>query len=374
MNRKSSRKVLHVTGSLELNGLTSVAMNYYRNIDSDSAQFDFAIFKDNIDPFLEDEITTRGGNIFNLGKNNKTKNSFMDIPLIAMNFYKLFKNNKYDVIHSHTIYVSGIVLMIAWLFRIPVRIVHSHNDNAGENGVSLVRVLSRHIEKLLIILFATNKFACSKKSALYLYGKKCFGDRKVTVINNAIDLERFKAPNKELNSDEDSIQFIFIGRFDPQKNPLFLIRVFNELNKLNNKTRLTLIGTGLLEREMKNLVSELNINDKVSFIKPNNKIPEYLSKMHFFILPSLYEGLPVVLVEAQAMGLPCFISEEITDETNLGLCNFIPLDIGEMGWAQIINNLLLTKKYKKEIDKTKLEEFNIKNVVRKLDKIYNYIT
>jgi glycosyltransferase involved in cell wall biosynthesis len=361
-------KVLQLTGNLGLNGLTSVAMNYYRNI-GEGIQFDFAIFKGKSTE-LEDEIIMKGGKVFKLNNDTKKNTTIFSMLRMAIRLYKLLKSENYQALHSHAIYINGLASFVAWLAKVPVRVVHSHNDNPGENGNTITRRLARIIERSTINLFATNKLACSKKAATFLYGESCFNDYRVVVINNAVDLKKFNPINRKKNNQREIINFVFIGRYETQKNPLFLIKVFGELHKIKTNIRLNLIGSGILEKDMKELVNILEINEYVKFIKPNTQIEKHLSHMDYFLLPSLYEGLPVVLVEAQAMSIPCFVSDTVTEETDLGLCKFLGLKNGERIWAEEINRAIENNWFNENADAEKIKLYDIKQITQIVKRIY----
>ena len=155
-----------------------------------------------------------------------------------------------------------------------------------------------------------------------------------------------------------------------QKNQLFLIKVFSELIKLRKNSRLIIVGHGSLENEIRNEINILGIEEYVDILPQDTNIPEILSVMDYFLLPSLYEGLGIVLVEAQAMGVQCFASNYVPEEADIGLCEFLPLEIGAEGWAQEINNNIDENNYGK-VNSERLNKYDIKNVVIELEKIYS---
>ena len=210
-----------------------------------------------------------------------------------------------------------------------------------------------------------------------MFGKDCFKNKKTKVIFNGISFNKFN--KSKVNKDvvinkykvkEDSINFINIGRFEEQKNQLFLIRVFSEFIKLRENSRLIIVGHGSLESEIRNEINMLGIEEYVDILPQDTNIPEILSVMDYFLLPSLYEGLGIVLIEAQAMGVQCFASNYVPEEADIGLCEFLPLEIGAEGWAQEINNNIDENNYGK-VNSERLNKYDIKNVVIELEKIYS---
>ena len=151
---------------------------------------------------------------------------------------------------------------------------------------------------------------------------------------------------------------------------MFLIRVFSEVIKLRKNSRLIIVGHGSLESEIRNEINMLGIEEYVDILPQDTNIPEILSVMDYFLLPSLYEGLGIVLIEAQAMGVQCFASNYVPKEADIGLCKFLSLEIGVEGWAKSIDEYISENKYG-NIDNEKLNKYNIKNVVLDLEKIYS---
>ena len=210
-----------------------------------------------------------------------------------------------------------------------------------------------------------------------MFGEKCFDNNKTKVIFNGISFEKFNKNDlnvneirKKYNIDKNNINLINIGRFDEQKNQIFLLEIFNELKSIRENIKLTIIGHGDLEYEIKNEIKRLGIEQWVDILPQDTNIPEILSVMDYFLLPSLCEGLGIVLIEAQAMGVQCFASNYVPEEADIGLCEFLPLEIGAKKWAKTIDKYIEENKYGK-IDYEKLSKYDIKNVVLELEKIYS---
>ena len=209
-----------------------------------------------------------------------------------------------------------------------------------------------------------------------MFGKDCFKNKKTKVIFNGISFNKFNKSkvNKDVvinkyNIKVDSINFINIGRFEEEKNQLFLIRVFSEFIKLRENSKLTIVGHGSLESKIRNEINMLGIEEYVDILPQDTNIHEILSVMDYFLLPSLYEGLGIVLIEAQAMGVQCFASNYVPEEADIGLCEFLPLEIGVQNWAKSIDEYISQNK-QGNIDNEKLNKYDIKNVVLELEEIY----
>lgn len=302
-------RVLHVTTTMNRGGLESMIMNYYRNIDRTKIQFDFLIHRMQLSDF-EDEIKSMGGRVYHLPNLNPFSRTYMS------SLQKFFQEHSsdYKIVHCHLDCMSSIPLKAAQNAGIPIRIAHSHNSN---QTVDLKYPLKLYY-KNRISKVATHLFACS-----YDAGKWMFKNNTFKVLPNAIDSKKYifnEIKRKEYRDRlkiDNEIVIGHIGRFDPQKNHKFLIDIFKEINNINPKTKLVLVGVGTLMDKIKSYVNELNLSDSVLFLGLRDDVPDLLQTMDVFLFPSLYEGLPVTLVEAQASGLSCIISDKVPIECKI---------------------------------------------------------
>jgi glycosyltransferase involved in cell wall biosynthesis len=214
-------------------------------------------------------------------------------------------------------------------------------------------------------------------AAEWLYGTdSVFEDPQIQVIYNGINMNKFSPENKNLKKIRGKykinkgIHFINVGRFSHPKNQLFLLDVFNELTKDKKEFFLHIVGYGFLENKLKNKVKELNLENKVTFYKYNTDIPELLSVMDFFLLPSNFEGLPITAIEAQASKLPIYMSKKITKEVDMGLATYLSLEKGSKYWSNYILKDIENNSYPKELDFDKKNKFDIKNIANEFKKIY----
>ncbi|UMB55460.1 glycosyltransferase family 1 protein [Lutibacter sp. A64] len=337
-------RVLQVFTIMNRGGAESMIMNYYRNIDRTKVQFDFLVHRIERGAF-DDEIESLGGNIFRM----------LPITLKGLKVYQneleLFfkKHNEYTIVHSHLNALSKYVLRMAMEFGINTRIAHSHIALAKFSYQSFFKSDISFKEKFKILLksyikksitkYATHYFACGRDAGVWLFGKENI--EKVIVINNAIDTSKFEfnkyksIENKESLGLKDKIVVGHIGRFNLQKNHDFLIDVFKEINKINSNSVLLLIGEGDLKETLIKKVKRLKLDDSVCFLGIQSDIPFYLQAMDVFLFPSLYEGLPVTLIEAQASGLKIIASDTISQEAKLtSLVEFISLNQSAVFWAK----------------------------------------
>ena len=357
-------RVLYVHGGLlNTGGTESVMMNFYRNIDREKVHIDFLLHGFG-KAVYDDEIISSGGKIFNVVP--KGQNPVENTKQIR----EIIKNGNYDVVHSHMDAGNAQILKIAKELNVPLRISHSHNT-ATQTSNPLKKVFNE-FEKKKIYKYATHLFACSDLAGKWLYGDKAF-----TVINNAIDVQRFEySPElrnemrKRLGISEDNVVLGHIGRFSYQKNHEKLITVFNSYLKKHSDAFLIMIGAGETKESIKKAVEDLKIEKNVLFVEPNNETNKYMQAMDCFVMPSRFEGLPVVTVEAQAAALPIVISDTVSKKCELtDLVSFVPLAADDDDWCSAIDEALKIKRY------SRLEElgqagYDIKDSAVKMQRFY----
>ena len=327
-------KILHVLGGVFRHGGTEAfIMNYYRFIDRSVVQFDFIVhgFDKGV---YDDEIAKLGGKIYNVPI--KSKDYFGNIKALKA----IFNTGEYKIVHSHMDAMSMVVLKIASRCGVPVRIAHSHNTSHQTTN-KLQYALHEHARKN-ITKYANHRFACSEAAGLWLFGED--SGHTFRKVKNAIDFEKFRF-NEEKRAQirtELNIQNEFvighIGRFSEQKNHILLLDIFHEFLKLKPSAKLLLVGDGHLKTQIEEKIKELNIADNVLLLGLRSDTNDVISAFDIFLLPSLFEGLPVVLTEAQANGLQCFVSDSITKEVDLlGNVTYVSPDDSPAEWAVIIN-------------------------------------
>lgn len=339
-------RVLQVLTTMNLGGAETMIMNYYRHVDRTKVQFDFLLHRQERG-FFDDEIESLGGKIYRMP------------PIFPKNYFKYKKklnlffdeHPDYKIVHSHLNALSSIILSIAKNKNIPCRIAHSHLavessilKNIFKKTTDIKATVKDSIQSLIrgkVAKVATHYFACGEKAGDWLYGKK--NKDKVVIINNAINasLFIFNTSKEEKIKEEFGLKnkkvIGHVGRFNEQKNHFFLIKIFNEIYKKDNNCVLLLVGIGNLEDKIKQEVKRLNIDKNVHFLGLKNNIPELLQGFDLFLLPSLYEGLPVTLIEAQASGLKVITSTTVTKEADItGLVTYLDLESPESDWAESV--------------------------------------
>ncbi len=366
MNEEPIR-IAHIIGKWLGGGVEAVVMNYYRNIDKTKVQFDFICDEDSTNiPYQE--IEKLGGKVILIPPYQKPISYHKKLKLVL-------KEGNYKIVHSHINTLSVFSLFAAKCAGTPIRIAHSHSTtNKKEKKKNLMKQLLRPFSKM----FATDYMCCSELAGRWLFGSKVYNQGKVYLLNNAIDLEKFKYNKKirdkkrrELGISEDTLVIGHIGRFVEQKNHRFLIEIFNEIHKKENNTILVLAGQGPLMNEIKEKVNCLHLENNVKFLGQRNDANELYQAFDVFLLPSLYEGLPVVGVEAQATGLLCFFSDDMTKETKiLDSTVFMSLNQKPDYWADTILKYQYNYIRKNTVNEISNNNFNINLEAEKLEKFY----
>ena len=358
-------RVLHVVGGMQQGGTENFIMNIYRNIDRNKIQFDFLVNRKGV---FEEEIKNLGGRVYyipalqNVGQIRYKKK--LD---------EFFKNHKeYKIIHSHLNQVSGLILERAKKANIPIRIAHSHSNRFWYSN-NLIKLYKMYL-KTKIEKSANYKFACSVDAGKFMFGK----NSEFKVINNFIDAKKYiyneeirKKVRKQLNIDENIFVIGYVGRFEVAKNPIFALKVFKEFLKLNPNSKFLMIGKGSLKNEVISYIEENNIKDNVIMLEDRNDINELMQAMDYFILSSIYEGLGIVLIEAQAAGLKCIAAKDVIQKEAqiTPLLNLLPLEENPKIWA---NYILETQNYNREntYSYTVKNGFDIKENINVLEDFY----
>lgn len=298
-------RVLQIVTYMGRGGLETMIMNYYRNIDRSRIQFDFLVHRQE-EADYDKEILALGGNIYHMPVLNPFSKAYFN----ALDSF--FKEHKYYIVHCHLDCMSAYPLKVAKKNGVKVRIAHSHSKSQDKNLKYPIKLYS----KRLIPKYATHLFSCGKEA-----GDWMFNGNNYTIINNAIDAQKYvfnktisEEVRKELNIKNSDMVVGHIGRFNPPKNHGFIIDVFNCLHKKNPDSKLVLVGTGDGQNAIKEKVKMLGLNDSVLFLGSRSDVNRVLQAMDVFLFPSLYEGLGIAAVEAQAAGLPCVISDNVPKE------------------------------------------------------------
>lgn len=336
-------RVLQCVNDMHRAGLETMLMNYYRNIDREKMQFDFLTHRPNRSDY-DDEIESLGGKIYYAPR------------LYPQNYPKYFKwmqqffseHSEYKIVHSHIDAMSYLPLKAAKKANIPVRIAHSHNTSIDKDFKYFLKQYFRS----KITSVATDYCTCGQEA-----GKFLFGNRDFTFIPNAIEVDKFLY-NEDLRMKKRAElgiknEFVVghVGRLSYQKNHKLLIEIFNELLKAEPNSLLLLVGVGEKEEEIKKQVYEFGMDSKVKFLGNRNDVNELYQAMDIFVMPSFFEGVPVVGIEAQFSDLPCIFSDKVPKEVKFNQkTKFVKLDAEPGEWVKSIRET-------KEIERTSKAEY-----------------
>ena len=359
-------KILQVIGTLNTGGAETFLVNVFKNIDREKYNFDFLVFKKEKYDY-EDTIKKLGGKIIYI-------QSPKEIGMIKFisNFVQICKKNKYDVVHAHTLFNCGPCMVGAFLSNVKIRISHSHSTKYLDERTSFYKKIYYHISKLLINVFSTDYIACGNKAADFLYYK---GKNKV-IIKNGIELEKFRYSNllnekirKLLGISNKAIVIGHVGRLMYIKNQAFLIDLFKDFHSDFRESYLILIGNGKDKEELINRVKKYNLEKYVIFTGSVPNVNEYYNIFDLFVFPSLFEGLPYTLIEAQANGIPIISSEDVSKESNItGEIKFLDLNSPKEVWLKEMKNRY-GKRYEK-MQKIIDNGYSIHKTINKLCSIY----
>jgi glycosyltransferase involved in cell wall biosynthesis len=362
-----SIRILQLFTILNRGGAETMVMNYYRHIDRNKIQFDFAVHRREKGAY-EDEIHSLGGKIYRF------------LPLHPKNFIvykkqisKFFDEHpEYHIIHGHVSELGYFFYKEAYKRKIPCIIMHAHNTSMDMDLKAPFRYFFIHASRK----YLSHYFSCSQKAFYWYFGKNT--NKKNYILNNAIDAEKFlydkyasTTIKKKLSIDN---KFVIgnVARFSAQKNHLFLIEIFSKIYKKNKNAILALVGDGNLRPKIEARAKSLHIEDAILFLGIRSDIPELMQSFDVFLFPSLYEGLGVALIEAQAAGLKCIVSTGVPEEAAIipDLVDFISLEKSASYWADAI--LKYANGYERENTHQELIKagYNIKNNAKWLENFY----
>lgn len=364
MNKKI--RILHFVPGLDKGGVAQVIYNHYIHFNKNIFMFDFATFSKEVG-YIETKFLEMGSKIHHI---TPKKVSFLKFN---KEVNSILKDNNYDIVHVHSNHMSFFPLFLALKHKINVRIAHSHQYIKNP---SLFQFITRSIGMNLNKITMTHAISCGKAAGEWIFGKKYVKEGKVFFLYNAVDLSQFvynlensKKIRKQLSLES---QFIIghIGRIETEKNPYFILDIFNEILNLNPNSILVWVGEGSMKNEIKNKSLSLNISEKIIFLGQRNDVNQLLSIFDVFLLPSFSEGFPVVIVEALANGLKCFVSTEISSEIAYkDLVIFLELSKGSKFWAEfIIENACYVRE--SDIMEMKLKGFELEDSALKLQEFY----
>lgn len=327
-----TKRLLCIVSKMNTGGAETFLMKLYRNIDKTKYQMDFAVTSIE-EGFYDKEIKDLSGEIFHVEpKKNGAFKSFLSV-------YRLIKEKQYKyVLKTSQRSLAALDLLAAKLAGAKVRIYRS--SNAGLVSPTTKEKLLQRLFAFMPRCYANVKIAPSTEAAEYVFGKNCIKKEKAKLLKNGLDLNKFCFDQEGRNrirkefSIEDKLVIGHIGRFNGQKNHAFLLKIFEDIKKINPNSVLLLIGDGELQEKIKQKVKELGLETSVIFAGIRADVPQILSAMDIFVFPSYFEGMPNIILEAQTTGLPCLISDRITKEAIVCDCvKSMSLEKASLDWA-----------------------------------------
>lgn len=360
-------RVAIIAGPLHSGGKRNLIMEYYRHLDKSVIQYDF-ICDEGSNGIPREEIEALGGRVYMVPP-------YKNVVSHLKATYKLLKENKYQIVHAFDNTLNFFPMFLAWKAGVKVRISESISKGNRNEKKTIIKLMLRPFSHLFATHFMANSIDCG----IWQFGKDAYDKGSVSIFKTVINADD-NAFDKELReitrqnfSWENNVVYGFIGRYVSQKNPLFLIAIFNEIAKRQLESKFVIIGFGELEEQMLAKIAEYGISDKVENLGRRDDIKQFYNAFDAFLLPSLYEGMPVVGVEAQCAGLPIFFSKNITEETTAcDLAHYLSLDKTASEWAeQIIEitkaNMPLRRNYTEEI---KSAGFDSQEEAMRMQKFY----
>ncbi len=358
-------KVLFISQYLNRNGTESFMMNVFRGIDRKRFHVDFLLYSWQETDYSK-EVEMAGGVVYRVPCR---KESLIKWNLSLNRFFKIHATEYHAVHFCGNSLTSIAPIYYAYKYGVPVRIVHAHNSSARGFHNRLLHLLKRQY----VYSLATHFFACSTLAARWF-----FGDKDVVIIHNGIEVARFsydvetrRLYREKMGIEEDEVVIGHVGRFVEEKNHVFMIEVFAQYVQQCPKAKLMLIGVGPLFSEIKELVVRFNLQERVMLLGERSDVAGLMQAMDAFLMPSLFEGFPFVLIEAQAAGLPCLIADTI----NRDICitdnvHFASLSEDSIGWVEKLDGMLMGYKRKKEDCVIASKGYVIQETVQYLQKVY----
>lgn len=362
-------RILHVLGRLDRGGAETMVMNLYRHMDRQQVQFDFVLHTAEECSYTQ-EVLQMGGRIYAVpsyapktaGKYRRAWRQFLK------------EHNEYRILHSHVRSTASLYLPLAKKYGMTT-IIHSHNTSSGKGLAAVVKTMLQYPLRFQ----ADYLFACGREAGEWLYGKRACRSQRFVILPNAIDLTQFqycdavrKSVRQKLGIADDILLVGHIGRFEPQKNHTFLIEVFTALQKMRPDSALLLIGEGPLEEQVRSMAEQKQAAGAIRFLGRRSDVEELLQAMDVFLFPSLYEGLPVTLIEAQTTGLAIVMSDHVSDEVILtDLVDQLSLQYSQEQWARaVLDAAAKQQRRRSRIEESKAGGYDIADTAKWLMEFY----
>lgn len=322
----------------------------------------------------EPEVLAAGAEIIHTSSLVGAKSKLKHLSML----YRILKKGQFDVFQTNIDLFNGPQLLVAWLAGVPIRCCHSHNTMQQKSLIKgqtfSVRIYQR-IMKWMCWKFSNRRSGCSEAAMDFLFTQKDWRqDKYPIVINNGIDINRFRQPldiakkKGELRL-KAKYNIVTVGRIIPQKNPEFIADTFSALCKLRNDVDFVWVGIGDKEIDCRKILENNGCIDRVHFLGSRTDVNEILPCCDLFFMPSVFEGLGIVIIEAQAAGLQCLVSDVVPHEANCGATKYMSLGSPKSEWAQVMSDML-DGKIKLTVDEQKIQEFSVQHMVEQMEKVF----
>lgn len=375
-NTRDSIRVLVLTGDMNIGGIENQLMHLLRQADKAKFQIDFTTTADH--PFYQDEIESLGSRCIHIPGTGK-----WHFIRYCKSINRVMKEGQYDIVHSHELFHSGMVLLTARLAGVKHRFVHAHNWSDGDGSGrkrSWKRSIYNHVMQRLIQWNATDFVACSTLAGKFLYGEKITKQSNYHLVFNSVDTSKFIEKYDQVESDEFCdggwANVLQVGRFTPIKNQLFTAEIAKELKTRGRKIRILCAGNvgGEYDDAVAAKIREYGLEEQMLLLGVRKDIDVLMRKSSAFLLPSLYEGMPLVMIEAQASGLPCVTADTYSREVDFGLgtVNWLQLEDSVSVWADAVENAVRQGRAEKAAVVQAIEQggFDSRVFARKICELY----
>ena len=360
-------RIAIIAGVLHSGGKRNLIMEYYRHIDRKKIQFDFICDSDS-NGIPREEIESLGGRVYIVSPYKRLFSHIIET-------YRILIKNKYQIMHAFDNTLNLFSMFVGWAAGVKVRI----SESISKGDINEKKTLLKYALRPFSHCFATDYIANSIDCGKWQFGEKAYKEGMVNIFKTVINatenvfVPALRESTRSKFGWNNNVVYGFIGRYVSQKNPLFLIDVFSEIAKKQDNAILVLIGFGNLESEMMKRVAEYDLSGRVQNLGRRDDIKQFYNAFDAFLLPSLYEGMPVVGVEAQCYGLPVFFSKNITEETTAcELANYISLNDSPAQWANLIVEKVVSNKNNRRsrVDDIILAGFDSRSEAQRLQRFY----
>lgn len=368
-------KVCILQNGLARGGTDTFVVNLCKEIDKE--RFEVTIVNPSLKPeclVREPEVLATGVKIVHTSPLESWGSKFKHFRML----YYLLKKNRFDVFQTNIDLFNGPNLFIAWLAGVPVRCCHSHNTMQQRSivqGMTFSIRLYQRLMKWMCWTFSNRRSGCSEAAMDFLFtGRNWHQDKYPIVVNNGIDIEQFRIPINVAQKKSElgltaKYHIVTVGRIIPQKNPLFIAESFAQLCRIRNDVDFVWVGIGDKEAECRDILKREGVLDRVHFLGSRNDVNEILQCCDLFYLPSVFEGLGIVLIEAQASGLPCIASDTVPKKANCGAVHYIPLTADKTVWAETMSKVL-DGKLQLKVNEASLQQFSIHHMAEQMMRVF----